>query len=67
MIRNKRIALLIATVLLISSLGLTGCRQEDTKTPVAPETTKQQLLPMFAGDDQSPLPTPGTDQSPLQP
>ncbi len=67
MIRNKRTLPLLAAVLLVGSLGLTGCRREDSKTPTPePRKTIQVVLPMV-GDGQSPLPTPGTNQSPQQP
>lgn len=65
--RKMHIPLLIVAILLISSLSLAGCRQDDSRTPEAtPEKQTQQMLPML-GSDQSPLPTPGTDQSPLKP
>ena len=59
--------LLIAAVLLIVSLSLAGCRQDEaTATPEA-KPKAQQMLPLAGSGSDSPLPTPGTGQAPLQP
>ncbi len=68
MIRAQRaIRLLIAAALLIAGLSLAGCRQDDaTATPEA-KPKVQQMLPLAGSGSDSPLPTPGTGESPQAP
>ncbi len=68
MIYTRRTILpLVAALLLVLSVSLAGCRQDDaTATPEA-RPKIQQMIPLAGGGSDSPLPTPGTEQSPLKP
>lgn len=64
---RRAVLIFTAAVLLIVSLSLAGCRQDDaTATPEA-RPRIQQMIPLAGGGSDSPLPTPGTAQSPLKP
>jgi hypothetical protein len=60
-IQRAMLALLVIAVV----LGLTGCQRRDTKATPTP-AVYQQFVPAV-GSDKSPLPTPGTDNSPVKP
>jgi hypothetical protein len=57
--KSKLQILMITIMLVVTILGLGGCRRQDT-------TTNKQLMPL-AGSGNSPLPTPGGggENSPL--
>lgn len=64
---RRAMLILSVVVLLILSLSLAGCRQDDaTVTPEA-RPRVQQMIPLAGGGSDSPLPTPGIEQSPLKP
>jgi hypothetical protein len=62
---------LVTIIVLVSlALGLGGCRRgtkvKSTPTPAVQATPIQQKLPLI-DQGRSPLPTPGGDNSPVQP
>jgi hypothetical protein len=63
MLRNRALQTILVLVLVAMALGLNGCRRTDTS---GTGTTNKVTLPVV-GTDTSPLPTPGTGSSPLQP
>lgn len=59
----------LLVTLALSSIGLAGCRKQDTATPTpaaASTPMLQQSLPSV-GSDVSPLATPGSALSPVKP
>jgi hypothetical protein len=54
---SKLRILIITITLIVTALGLGGCRRQDT-------TTNKQVLPLVGGEN-SPLPTPGAADSPV--
>jgi hypothetical protein len=57
---NSRLRTLFITIMLVVTvLGLGGCRRQDTMTD-------KVVLPLVGGEN-SPLPTPGTADSPVTP
>ncbi len=59
MLRGKLQILIVTIMLVVTVLGLGGCRRQDT-------TTNRQALPLLSGEN-SPLPTPGVADSPVTP
>jgi hypothetical protein len=59
MLKGKLQILIVTIMLVLTVLGLGGCRRQDT-------TTKRQTLPLLSGEN-SPLPTPGVADSPIAP
>jgi hypothetical protein len=55
--------MILVLALVTMALGLGGCRRTETSET---GTSKKVTLPVV-GSDASPLPTPGTESSPLQP
>jgi|GEM_PF-2053493 len=61
MSRQKHHTLFLIVILLAAALSLGGCKRQDTKTD-----TQQQYIPAVGGQN-SPLPTPGDANSPVNP
>jgi hypothetical protein len=59
MFKGKLQVLIVTSMLVVTVLGLGGCRRQDT-------TTNKQALPLLGGEN-SPLPTPGVADSPVTP
>jgi hypothetical protein len=59
MFKGKLQILIVTIMLVLTVLGLGGCRRQDT-------TTNKQSLPLV-GSENSPLPTPGVSDSPVTP
>lgn len=68
MLRQKIGVIVLIVALALTSMGLAGCRKQDTATPTpaAQATPKQQSLPSV-GSDVSPLATPAGALSPVKP
>ena len=60
MFKGKLQILIVTIMLVLTVLGLGGCRRQDTTT------TNKQSLPLV-GSENSPLPTPGVADSPVTP
>lgn len=67
MTHTRRVMLLIVALSLILSVSLAGCRQDDATTTPEARPKTLQMIPLAGGGSDSPLPTPGTEQSPLKP
>jgi len=67
---NARLrSFIIVLALIAMALGLGGCRKQETTatpTPAAQSAPSQQSLPLV-GSENSPLPTPNTATSPVNP
>jgi hypothetical protein len=59
MLSSRLRTLFIAIMLVVTVLGLGGCRRQDT-------LTNKQVLPLVGGEN-SPMPTPGIADSPVTP
>jgi len=59
MFKGKLQILIVTILLVLTVLGLGGCRRQDT-------TTNKQTFPLMGGEN-SPLPTPGVADSPVTP
>lgn len=64
MLKHKTGVFVLVVALALTSVGLAGCRKQDTATPTP--TSKQQSLPSV-GSDTSPLATPAAALSPVKP
>ncbi len=70
MLKHKIGMAVLVVVLVLTSLGLVGCRKQDTAgtpTPAAVTAPKQQQSLPSVGSDVSPLATPGSALSPVKP
>lgn len=62
---KKRTIVLLLALLITASVGLAGCRRQEVIPTVTPAVERQLLPAVNTGS--SPLPTPGIDNSPVQP
>lgn len=70
MLKHKIETAVLVAALVFASLGLAGCRKQDTAgtaTPAAETAPKQQQSLPSVGSDVSPLATPGSALSPVKP
>jgi hypothetical protein len=70
MLKTRLRTLILIVALAVTTFGLDGCRKQDNTPPSTPPAAQQQaptkqLLPT-TGQGKSPLPTPGTNVSPVK-